>query len=324
MKRLIFLLSIVIIACQSGKEDYEYFDNPATIDRFDLKLMTVDSEDNLVSLLKEEELVTRLFYRSSPHDTTFIADLLFMIQNAEAQEFYEEAKATFGDFSRLASDFGRAFYEIKKLYLDFKEPRIVTTFSGLSNDMIVNDSLVIISMEAFIGPEATFRPQEPDYILKRFAPQNIVPSVIRVLSNQYNRVDFSGDNFVADMVFYGKSLEFSREVLPHIPDSLIIGYTNREMQSAYENQEYIWGHVIDRELLNNTNPAVLAKYFGERPYIAEIGPDCPGRIGQWLGWRVTELYRMNNPEISIPELMQTEDPDIILRGSKYRGQKDGK
>ncbi|MCY1379710.1 gliding motility-associated lipoprotein GldB [compost metagenome] len=84
----------------------------------------------------------------------------------------------------------------------------------------------------------------------------------------------------------------------------------------------IWAHIIDRELLNSENPAVNAKYFGERPYVGEISGDCPGRVGQWLGWRIVELYRMKNPQVSLQELMLNEDAGAILRGSKYRGQKD--
>lgn len=315
----LLLLTAVVFGCGRGSDTPE---TAVTIERFDRQLMDVKSEAELKKLLEENRSVCDLLFGASPSDTSFTGDVFHMTQHADARKLYGQVGETFGDLKAMEQSFARAFGEIRKLYPDFIPPRIVAGFSGLRNDMAVTDSLVVISLESFIGPKALYRPDQPEYMLRRFAPEYIVPNVIRFLSNRFNKTDFSNDSFTADMIFFGKSLEFSRAVLPHVEDSLLIGYTNREMQNAYEHQDVIWAHVIERELLNSKNPAVNARYFGERPYMGEIGPDCPGRIGQWLGWRIVEMYRMNHPEVSIPELMQNEDAQAILRGSKYRGQKD--
>lgn len=318
MKRLIFLLTLFIYACGSKDESFP----PATIERLDEQIMSVKSKAELERLLKKNQIISENFLGGSPEDTAFVADIFFMIENQDAQSFYGQVKETFGNLAKIKADFGQAFGEIKKLYPDFKEPRIVTAFTGLRNDMLISDSLVVVSLEAFIGSKAKYKLDYPNYILTRYQPDYIVPNVIRVLSNKYNEIDTNNDNFTTDLIFFGKSLEFCRTVLPHIPDSLIIGYSNLDLQHAYENQDYIWAHIIDRNLLNSNNPAVNAKYFGERPYVAEISPDCPARIGQWLGWRIVELYREKNPKVSIQDLMKNKNALEILRGSKYRGQLD--
>lgn len=312
-----FLLIAVLSGCGKGSDAPE---TPVTIERFDRELMEVKSEAELKKLLEQNRAVSDLLFGVT--DTSFTGDIFHMVQHADARKLYEQTRETFGDLKAMELSFGRAFDEIRKLYPDYTPPRIVAGFSGLRNDLVVTDSLVVISLESFIGSKALYRPDQPDYMLRRFAPEYVVPNVIRFLSNRFNKVDFTTDSFTTDMIFFGKSLEFSRAVLPHVEDSLIIGYTNREMQNAFEYQDVVWAHIIDRELLNSENPAVNAKYFGERPYVGEIGPDCPGRIGQWLGWRIVELYRMKNPEVTIQELMRNEDAGAILRGSKYRGQKD--
>ena len=295
---------------------------PTPILRFDQELMGARTAEDVQSVLSKNTEVTEALFGASPSDTGLVAGLYHMVQHADAQAFYAQAQTAFGKLEKLEESFGIAFAEIRKIYPEFKEPRIVAAFTGLQNDLVVSDSLVIISLEAFIGPDAKFKLEEPQYILRRYGQEYIVPTVVRMLSNAYNKGDFTKESFTTDLIFYGKSLEFARAVLPHVEDSLIIGFTNREMQLAYENQEIIWAHVIDRNLLNSDNPAVNAKYFGERPYVGEIGPDCPGRIGQWLGWRIVELYRMENPKVSIASLMANPDAAAILRGSKYRGQKE--
>jgi hypothetical protein len=315
-KCLVFLSLLALLA--GCKEKI----SPAHIERFDRELMGVKTSGDLENVLQKNEDVTRALFGTASSDTALIAGLFHMVQHQDAQDFYAQAEEKFGTLATLEESFGRAFSEIKKIYPSFKEPRLVAAFTGLQNDLVVTDSLVVISLEAFIGPDAKYKLEEPQYILRRYGPEYIVPTVVRMLSNAYNKVDFSRDSFTTDLIFYGKSLEFAREVLPHVEDSLIIGFTNREMQMAYENQEVIWAHIVDRNLLNSENPAVNSKYFGERPYVGEIGPDCPGRIGQWLGWRIVELYRMQNPKVSLEDLMANPDAAAILRGSKYRGQKD--
>jgi hypothetical protein len=318
MRKLLMFLVILLAGCEKSAEEVY----TVKIERFDEQLMNVQSKEELEKLLSDNPGITDLMFNKMPSDTAFIADVFHMVKNEDAQKLHGEVQSTFGDLSKLSQEFGSAFNEIKKLYPDFKAPRIIAGFTGLQNDMVVTDSMVVVSLDAFIGPKALYRPHQPDYILRRFAPEYIVPNTVRFLSNKFNKMNFEKDNFTTDMVFFGKSLEFCRAVLPSTPDSVIIGYTNREMQNAFEHQDYIWAHVLDRELLNNDNPAVNTKYFGERPYLAEISPDCPARIGQWLGLRVVELYRENNKKVSLQELMANDNAEDILRGSKYRGQKN--
>ena len=318
-KTFIFLLPLLIYGCNKRPDSPV---TPVKIERFDRELMAAASRQELQDLLARNPGVTGLLFGAAPEDTTLLEDLFHMVRHADARGLFEQSEEVFGDLSALEESFARAFDGIIHLYPGYTPPRIVAGFSGLRNDLVVTDSLVVISLESFIGPTALYRPDQPDYVLRRYAPEYVVPNVIRFISNRFNKVDFARDTFTEDLIFFGKSLEFSRAVLPHVEDSLIIGYTNREMQSAFEYQELIWAHVIDRELLNSENPAVNAKYFGERPYVGEISGDCPGRIGQWLGWRIVEMYRMKNPQVTLQELMENKDAGSILRGSKYRGQKD--
>lgn len=315
-KCLVFLSLLVLLAGCKEKV------SPAHMERFDRELMGAKSAQELQAVLSKNEDVSLALFGANASDTALVAGLYHMAQHEDAKAFYAQVQASFGTLDTLEESFGIAFAEIKKLYPDFKAPRLVAAFTGLQNDLVVTDSLVVISLEAFIGSEAKYKLDEPQYVLRRYSAEYIVPTVVRMLSNAYNKVDFTPESFTTDLVFFGKSLEFARAVLPHVEDSLIIGFTNREMQMAYENQELIWAHVVDRNLLNSENPAVNSKYFGERPYVGEIGPDCPGRIGQWLGWRIVELYRQENPKVSLQTLMANSDAAAILRGSKYRGQKD--
>ena len=62
--------------------------------------------------------------------------------------------------------------------------------------------------------------------------------------------------------------------------------------------------------------------MGERPITYEIGEDVPGGIGRWVGWRIVNRLLETNPEMSIKELMENDNPRNILEESGYKGQRE--
>jgi hypothetical protein len=91
---------------------------------------------------------------------------------------------------------------------------------------------------------------------------------------------------------------------------------------SYEFQKNIWAHFIDNQLLYNTQDPIKAKYVGERPTTPEIGKNCPGSIGRWLGWRIVGKYFDENEKMQITELMKMTDAQKIFEASKYKGLPD--
>jgi len=83
------------------------------------------------------------------------------------------------------------------------------------------------------------------------------------------------------------------------------------------NQERIWSHFIDKSLLYDTNHFTKKKYVDERPSIPEIGDDCPGRIGRWLGWKIIQKYKKESGT-ELTDLMEEVDAKKIFMQSKYR------
>lgn len=288
------------------------------IERLDRTLMAMESKAELEGFLKENPWYSRNLYRAFPDDTAFVNHLYYIISHPGTKAFYHEVDSVFGELPELRTDLTKAFSEIKKTYPSFNPPKVYTTFTGLENDVFVSDSLIIIALEAFGGPAAKYRPDQPAYILNRYQKEYIVPSIIRLLGQSHISSTNASD-MLNNMVYFGKSFEFTKTMLPGVADSLIIAMPDSSLISNWYAQDLIWAHFIDRELLYEQNPRVKEKYLGERPTTAEIGPSCPGRIGQWLGWRIVDKFRTENPDVSFKELMQMEDAQEILRLSKYRG-----
>lgn len=317
--KLFSVLAVIFIIGSCGVKKNEN-STPINIYRLDEEIMAVKSKEDLARIFTNHPEYPRSLYRAFPDDTALISHVYYLATHPETKKLYQYTQSQFKGLEKLSSDFKLAFKNIKNVYPEFKEPKIITTFSGLENDLFVSDSLIIIALDAFAGPKAPYRPDQPNYLLSRYTPEHIVPTVIRFLSNSYNKTNTSDQSFLADILFFGKSLEFTKEMLPNTPDSLIIGYTNSEITDTWNAQDLVWAHVIDKNLLYEMKPSTKEKYLGERPNVPEIGPKCPGRIGQWLGWRIVQMYRTENPKVTFQELMANPNAKEILQKSKYRGQ----
>ena len=242
-----------------------------------------------------------------------------MATNEALQKLGRETAAAFPDSAVLRHNLAEMFGRVHYYFPDFRVPPTVTYVSGfLSKDIYVNDSLLVLSLDWFVGPKASKRPDLPQYMLRRYTPVGLLPMLAQNVSSKYNRHELTANTMLDAMVHEGKALYFASQVLPCTPDSVLLGYTKREMLSLEGNEPRVWGHFLENKLLYATTPFLLQKYVGERPNVPEIDKTCPGRVGQWVGLQIVRKYVAEHPEVSLGRLMAEKNAQRILNESHYR------
>ena len=252
-----------------------------------------------------------------PNDTILAKRLFRLLKAPAVDTVFLECSQVFSDMSDILSDYEQAYKIINYYYPNTQVPKLETVVTAFYNDLYISDSLIIIGLDYFLGPKATFKPDEHDYILKRFKKESLVPTVMNFVSNEFNNIDKKHNTLLADMINIGKAYYFTSQVLPCATDSLIIGYTSEEMNLVNRNQEVIWANFIENELLYETNDPMKTKFIGESPHVFEISEKCPGRVGAWVGWEIVKKY-MDKNDVSLKELMDDDDAHKIFQMAKYR------
>ncbi|GAA4410125.1 hypothetical protein GCM10023187_34320 [Nibrella viscosa] len=299
-----------------------------TLQRLDQQLFSGKSRESIRAFLDQHPDVARLYFSSKDagKDTALVNELYTRINDRELNVLYQQVQTEFSEAKELQNQLSEAFTNIKKEFPDFKVPRVATLVTGfMGPDFVVSDSLIVIGLDYFAGPSAKYRPQGPDfpqYILRRYQKDFLVPAIVFALSHSFNATDRTDQTLLADMIYYGKGYVFTKTMLPETPDSLIIGYTDQQLTSTYAAQDLVWAHFIDEQLLYQTSPAIKQRYTNERPFTAEIGPRAPGAIGRWLGWRIVGRYHDEHPSVSIKDLMANTNARQIFQESGYKGQPD--
>ena len=313
-----------LLACSRGQESCELnpeiakVSAPVQLERLEGPFFQIKTTADAQRFLQKNGLFARQFLQSGQYPAgALTATLTRLATNVKLQQLGHQADTTFKT-AQLEQQLQPMFQHIRYYFPDFRVPPVKTFVSGLSQDLFVNDSLLVLSTDFFVGPKASYRPNVPEYIKRRYTKPHLVPTVALAISSKYNQKQLTNQTMLSEMVQFGKSLYFAEKVLPCTPDSLIIGYTDKEMAGVHFNEGKIWAHFIEKNLLYNTAPFTVQKYIGERPNIPEIDKTCPGRVGAWVGWQIVRKYMAENPKVTLRQLMAEKDAQRILNASRYR------
>ncbi|MBY0435727.1 MAG: gliding motility lipoprotein GldB [Cyclobacteriaceae bacterium] len=329
---LFFIAALIFTACQDDAEEKCAF-IPDT-SSITVNLQVESLEDSLPNITSKQQLsnffshhaeVRDLFFNrpAYPSDSAFINQLYKRFTNPYLDTLLMETHRVFGKGEELRTQFEAAYKNLLHYYPEVKAPRIQTIVTGLEADLFVSDSLVMVGLDYFLGDGAKFRPNNLyQYMLRRYNKDFIVPSVMLLtgIDSRFNKINPNDKTVLADMVAYGKAYYFAKQMLPCTPDSVLIGYTRKEMEGSREFENLIWSRFVEDQVLYSANHMVKQKYIGERPKTVEVGEECPGRIGTWVGWQIVKKYMETHPKVGLRELMEMADAPRLFKESGYKPQ----
>jgi len=320
-----FLFALVLMACKPDPEEKCIIAPEVKMElsfsSLEDSIPIIHTKQDLVNFFSHHVALRDVFFgrKNYPSDSVFINKLFRRFVHPSFDTLLMETKKVFSDGQSLKEEFRTAFANMKYYYPEFKAPRVETVITGLESDLFVSDTLVIVGLDYYLGKKAKYRPNMYEYMLRRYERNFIVPSMLLLygIDGKYNHVNLSDRTVLAEMIAYGKAYYFARHMLPCSPDSVFIGYTVKEIEGAKVNQDMIWKRLVDDEALFSTSQQMKQRFIAERPKTYEVGNECPGRIGTWVGWQIVNEYMRQNPAMTLPELMKVTEAQKIFKGSKY-------
>lgn len=319
---LAILLLIILDSCSEECRDSVGLPSGVrelTVNRIEIPLFSAKSPGETLVVLRANPSFAQFFLNADqyPHDSILAKRIFKLTSDPSIDTLYEETLAAFPDLDWLAADLGEAMVKLQFIFPEMKTPRIETGITGLFTDLYISDSVVIIGLDYFIGPTATYKPLDiPGYILTRYTRHHLTSTITKFLIGASIESSRS-ETMLSEMIDFGKTFYIQSRVLPCTPDSILMGYSSREMQLVKENEAIIWANFVENQLLYETNHFMKRKFLAERPNVHEISAECPGRIGTWVGWQIVEGYMKNNT-VSFQELFEERDYEKIFRLSGYK------
>lgn len=328
-----FLIALAIQACNNKKDvDVSKIKLSIHIERLD-KDMTRLNPGNITTLAPTlhrkygafyEDYVKNMLGAGSASDTGYYKNLRIILKNHDYNELRKSVQLTFPDLSKEEAELTDAFKHVKYYYPKQKVPRIISFFSGFAVQVPVGDNYLGIGLDMFLGAGSKFYPalrqSLPEYISRRFTPENITPRVMEAFIREDMFPEPDETNLLDRMIYNGKIMYFMKSAMPDVPDSVIIGYTAAQQQWSEKFESGIWGFFLQQNLLYETDYMKIQKFLAEAPFTPGIGDrnESSPKLAVFTGWRIVKKYMERNQNVSLQELMQDKDTQAILNHSHYK------
>ena len=311
------LIAFTFLNCQEDsavEAEIAKVDVDFVVERFDLVFSKAQPQD----LGQLKATFPFLFAKRIP-DSVWINRMNDTLQ----QQLFQAVDKQFGDFKDARQELSRLFQHLKYYDKSFSMPRVVT----LTNDVdyrypvIVTDSLALLALDNYLGSDHEFYGNIPEYITANMTKDQLIVD----LADEYGkRLIFPNEkkNFLEEMIFFGKALYFKDKVIPFKSDFEKMGYTQSQLEFAKVNENMIWTHFVQNEMLFSNDNTLVSRFIAEAPFskfYMDIDNQTPGRLGQYMGWQIVRAY-MNNNDVGLLELMET-DPMEIFNKSNYKPSK---
>ena len=329
MFRTILTVLLTVLACSCNGQNTNANTitdaTPMPINRFDKMLYElICSGDTTLQagLLERYPKMTEILGKGvlnmqSPSQPGFFAKLKSFYSEPTLKKLYSDAIEKYAATEEMEQKLGNAFAWLHGQFPKMQMPALYMHVSGLSQNILVGDSLLSLSIDKYMGMDyPLYQEFFYDYQTRKMQPSLVVPDYVAGwLMSEY---PFAGkENVLLErMIYEGKIKYVVLSALPDISVTELLGYTEDGIKWCEDNETEIWKAIIERKHLYTPDLMTTTKYFEEAPS-QFLSNGAPGCIGAWVGLQIVKRY-MSETNASIETLMKNEDAQDILTLSKYK------
>lgn len=227
--------------------------------------------------------------------------------------------AHFTDLSATSSLICQGLSTLKHHLPQINLPYIYYFNSGFNASILVADSTLAIGLDRFLGTQSPYytRLGIPKYLIRYMAPEFIPTMAL----GQFLDAEFPLSNPHAHILDHilnqGKKAYFVKSALPDTHDTLILPFTEKQIQWLRYNEGAIWTYLSEHKLLYSTNPRMIAQFAQPGPFTPPLGQESPGQAATYIGFRIIEKFMDRNPETPWSTLLYELTPQQLIAGAKY-------
>jgi len=319
MYKHIILLVLVTLFYSCAKE------NKLDIDVSDIKanatIMRFDQDFYTTPITKLPELKEKYpyFFPAQTPDSIWIQKM----QDKDEQELFAETQKIYTDFTDNKEALNLLFKHIAYYFPQFQAPKVITLLTNVdyTSNVIYADSLMLISLDLYLGKESDIYDDVPKYIKQNFTKEHLIVDVANAISSV--QIPKSNDRtFVSRMIQKGKKMYVLDAYLPTKNTAEKIGYTQEQIEWCEFNDVAVWKYFVQNKLLFSTDQKLSQRFIDRAPFSKfnqANDNETPGRIGEWFGWQIVKAYMQNN-KASLPDLLKTSNEEVFKK-SKYKPTK---
>jgi hypothetical protein len=219
----------------------------------------------------------------------------------------------------------KGFSYVKHYYPAYQVPELISYIATFdAPGIVLTPQYLGIGLHQFAGKNFSIYqdPQlvevYPVYISRRFDKEFIPVSAMKAVADDIYPDSSMGRPLIEQMIEKGKQWYLAAHFLHGTHDSLITGFTKKQLEWVQSNEGNVWGFLNSNHDVYTIDPAVIQDYIGEAPFTRGMPEGyAPGNIGQWVGWKIVRQFAEKNNKLSLNEVLATPAA-TIFQESRYK------
>lgn len=261
-------------------------------------------------------------------DTLETSDILFIknfVTDTFAMRINELVEETFHNLEIVSNKVKDVYQHLRYYYPEVTLPPTFTYVSGIDFDngpVMISPEAVMISLDFYLSNKDFVYDKVgmPRYVSRRRQPASLSKDLAESLYYTYCHDNIKNKNVMMEMIARGKKYFFIEAMEPSMNDSVLLGYSSRQMEWAQDNEGEVWATIVGNNMLYANSFEQYRVLFNDGPFTAAFSENAPARLGDFIGLQIIRSFMSNNDE-SLRQLMETTDYQDILQRSRYKPRK---
>lgn len=328
---IIVSILLLLASCQEKESAYktkldikpEPYD--LEFDRYEDVLFNLDTTDFQLELMKIQARY-RVFLSGDLNNTNAVRYLKDFATSPYSASLYRKVKAAFPNLNEVEPMVEDVFAHFHYYYPEIQLPtKAFTCVTGINYDeppVQIIDNKLVISLDWYLNQDEVYdQIGMPKYYQVRTSIATLAKDVANRLYMYYLYEQRRQGNVLNEMVFYGRQDFFVEAMCPAMPDSILLGYSDKQWRWAVENEGQVWADMVGSKRLYDAGLDAYMMYFGDGPFTQAYSNDAPSRLGEFFGLNIIRAYASTHDDFDLKQLMLRKDLQNIFQDSGYKPKK---
>lgn len=236
------------------------------------------------------------------------AEAMYNLSQTRAVEiFAPAAKELAPANASISADLTNIFASASDNGLDLGNYRFATTVWGKPQSILFCDSLMLIALNHYLGADYEGYSGMDSYRravkTPEALPYDIAEALIATAMPYQATVDASTVNRI---MYEGALTEAKMRLVAEADPAQALGYTADQYASLLKNEKWIWDKMVSEGMVFDHDPATVLRLISPAPACPIISPECLGRVGRFIGYRIVRSYFDKHPDAKLSDILSPE------------------
>lgn len=301
--KLYLLLISAILLCACSHKDGRYPN--VRIERFDITATDSAPAQSLSRLAPALDALKILYADST---LTHEEILHRYISSQATKVFGPDVRSILTDLDGQEAILGTAFQNMSEAFPDLSVPLHVYGYvTPYMQSIVLVDSIMFIGLNHYLGENYQGYEGFEHYKRKLKVPDRIaLDATEALLYSGHPYLDSENSVVLNRMLYEGAMINALADILPSVPVSEILGYSDLEWKWAEEHEGDIWKSLVEKGMLYSHDPIIATKIIAPAPNSAVVLPEAPERIGRYIGYKIVKSYIKKHKDLKARNLLSPE------------------